>query len=302
VVSTDLFIAPLAIDINFHLVANDTITTGNQKKILSEVINAEGFGTLTTPWGILDVIKIVNHYNEYYYQNGILIDEFHQPVVTFISKNGNQLDITLPEGSSTTGTVSTEWIEYTRIVYDSFATVQNVTLGSGTSRCDDAFGTVTVAGNGTAFTANNGATAKMISGNKIRYLPGTKVKSGARMRGYITATGPFCPINYTYIIPENQTLSTGNTVAISPSDGGKNGKLQVFPNPTTGVITLQLPENEEARMIKVEITDINGLREISEDLPGLRNYTLSIENFPPGMYFLHVTTGNSKETSKLVKR
>ncbi|MEI6437069.1 MAG: hypothetical protein WCP32_19770, partial [Bacteroidota bacterium] len=109
---TDLFIAPLEIDINFHLVVNDTLINGNQKKILNEVIDAEGFGTLTTPWGNFDVIKIVNHYSELYFVNGALIDEFHQPVVTFISKDGNQLDLTLPEGSATTGTVATEMIEF----------------------------------------------------------------------------------------------------------------------------------------------------------------------------------------------
>ena len=300
--STNLFIAPLAIDINFHLVANDTITAGNQQKILSEVINAEGFGTLTTPWGNLDVIKIVNHYNEFYYQNGILVDEFHQPVVTFISRNGNQLDLTLPEGSAATGLVSTEFIEFTRIVYDSFATVQNVTLGSGMSKCYDAFGTITVAGNGTSFTANSGATANMISGHNIKYLPGTKVKSGGKMRGYITTNGPYCPINYTYITPEkNPNRASGDAGAISRSDGGQNGKLQVFPNPTSGDVTIRLPENEETRMVKLEITDINGFGELSEDLPGLRNYTLSIESLPPGMYFLHVTTGESKETIKVVR-
>ena len=54
-------------------------------------------------------------------------------------------------------------------------------------------------------------------------------------------------------------------------------------------------------MVKVEITDINGLSEISLDIPALRQYTLSVENLRPGMHFLHVTTGESKETSKLVR-
>ncbi|MEI6436889.1 MAG: T9SS type A sorting domain-containing protein, partial [Bacteroidota bacterium] len=71
--------------------------------------------------------------------------------------------------------------------------------------------------------------------------------------------------------------------------------------PTTGDVTLQLPENEETRMIKLEITDINGLCKISEDLPSLRQNTVSIESLSPGMYFLHVTTEKSKETVKIVK-
>jgi hypothetical protein len=299
--STNLFIAPLDIDINFHLVVNDTITSGTQQKILNEIIDAEGFGTLTTPWGTFEVIKIVNHYNEFLYNNGMLIDEFHQPVVTFISKNGNELDVTLPEGSAATGVVSTEYIEFTRIVYDSFATVQNVTLGAGTSRCYDAFGTVTVAGNGTAFTANSGSTANMIAGHNIRYRPGTKVKSGGKMRGYITTNGPFCPINYTYISPENSTLGNGNGSAISQSDGGKSEQIQVFPNPTAGDVTIQLPETEENRMVKAEITDINGMIKISKDIPALRQYTICVEKFPPGVYFLHVTTGKSIETIKLMR-
>ncbi|MCX6277476.1 MAG: T9SS type A sorting domain-containing protein [Bacteroidetes bacterium] len=302
VIENNFFIAPLSIDINFHLVLNDTLIYGNQKKILNEVVDAEGFGTLTTPWGTIDVLKIVTYYNELYYEDGELVEEYHQPVITFISKTGNELNVTLPEGSATTGTVSTEMIEFTRIVYDSFATVQNVTLGSGTTNCYDAFGTITVAGNGTAFTANSGSSATMISGHNIKYQAGTKVKSGGLMHGYITANSQYCPINYTYITPENPNLVSGNGDAISRSDGGKNGKLQVFPNPTTGDVTIQIPENSETRLIKAEITDINGIIEISENLSEVRKYNLTVESLRPGMYFLHVTTAESIETIKLIRR
>ena len=302
VIEDNFFIAPLAIDINFHSVLNDTLIYGNQTKILNEVVDAEGFGTLVTPWGTFAVLKMVTYYNELYYEDGELVEEYHQPVITFISKTGNELTVTLPEGSATTGTVATEMIEFTRIVYDSFASVQNVTLGSGTTSCYDAFGTVTVAGDGTAFSANSGSSATMISGNNIRYLTGTQVKSGGLMRGYITTNNQYCPVNYTYITPENSNLISGNTDAISQSDGRKDGKLLVFPNPTDGEITLQLQENEETRMIKVEITDINGIIELSENLSGARKHNLSVESLRPGMHFLRLTTEESTETLKLVRR
>ena len=295
---TNLFIAPLPIDINFHLVVNDTIFSGTRSKILIEDIAAEGFGTLATPWGVLEVIKIVNHYNEFYYKNGVLIDEYHQPVVTFISKTGNQLDITVPEGYSATGLVPTECIEFTRIVYDSFATMQNLSLGLGTNKCYDAFQTITVAGNGTTFTVNNGAAATMVSGHNINYQAGTKVKYGGYMHGYITTNGKYCTIPGN---PEIGNPDTGDDNIISESDGAQNESVHVYPNPTSGAITLQLPLKIETGMIRAEITDINGIVEISENLAGVRKYNLSVESLRPGMYFLHVTTGESKETIKLIR-
>lgn len=301
VVNDSWLIAPLPIDINFHMVVNDTVITDNQTKIYNEVINAEGFGTLTTTWGSMEVLKLVNHYNELIYENGVLVDEYHQPVVTFISKNGNQLELELPPGSATTGTVATEYIEYTRIVYDSFASVNNVTLGSGNSRCDDAFQTITVGGGGGPFTVNAGGSANMISGHNIKYLPGTKVKPGGRMRGYIAANGPYCPINYTYSNPWNRNPDSGNGDLIPMTNGGKTGKLLVFPNPASGMITLRMPDNNESLMVKVELTDTDGKNRMSTDLFGQTQYNLSLDNLAPGIYFLHATTGEWRETVKVVK-
>jgi hypothetical protein len=127
------------------------------------------------------------------------------------------------------------------------------------------------------------------------------VKPGGRMRGYIAANGPYCPVNYSYINPANRNPITENTGEISLPDVEKNLKIKIFPNPTSGQVTVQLPENEETRLLKVEITDINGIREFSEELPALRNHTLSVESLLPGMYILHVTTGRWKETVKLVR-
>ncbi len=301
IAASDLYIAPLDIDINFHFIANDTIKYGTQTKVLNEIIDAEGFGTLATPWGTFEVIKIVNHYNEYYYNNGILMDEFHQPVVTFMSKTGSSFEMTLPEGSATTGLVSTEYVEFTRIVYDSFASVQNVTLNNDSTRCDDAFGTLTVAGSGTVYIADSGTTATMVSGHNIKYLAGTKVKPGAKMRGYISTSNQYCPINYIYNNPWNRDPGSGNASEITELEDGKNVNIRVFPNPTNGIVTIRLPENEETTLVKLEIMNINGLLEISKDLSGLRNYTFSIVSLPPGIHFLRVTNVESAETIKLVR-
>jgi hypothetical protein len=52
---------------------------------------------------------------------------------------------------------------------------------------------------------------------------------------------------------------------------------------------------------RVELYNMNGIRVISAEWNGQREYTLSIAAMPPGLYFLHVVFGNAAETVKLIK-
>ena len=40
---------------------------------------------------------------------------------------------------------------------------------------------------------------------------------------------------------------------------------------------------------------------LSQELAGVQKHIFNVENLQPGMYFIHVTTGNSRETVKLIK-
>jgi hypothetical protein len=54
-------------------------------------------------------------------------------------------------------------------------------------------------------------------------------------------------------------------------------------------------------MTKVEIYGMNGVKVLSKVLIGERKHTFTLETLRPGIYFIHVTTGGTLETMKLIK-
>ncbi|MCX6278375.1 MAG: T9SS type A sorting domain-containing protein, partial [Bacteroidetes bacterium] len=71
-------------------------------------------------------------------------------------------------------------------------TLQNMTLGNGTGNCFDASQIITIAGNGTTFNVQNGASASLIAGQKIQFLSGAKTFQGGYLHGYITTNSQYC--------------------------------------------------------------------------------------------------------------
>ncbi len=176
--------------------------------------------------------------------------------------------------------------------------VQNIIVANGQTLCYNATQTITVAGNGTSFTINNGGSANMIAGQNIVYLPGTTVNSGGYMHGYITTTGQYCipTLNPTVNNPEKT-----NHVSTPATEAAQNQNIRVYPNPAGNSFTMELTGMTGNGMTRAEIFGMNGIRVLSRDLAGERKHVFSIESLRPGIYFIHITTGSGMETVKLIK-
>lgn len=175
--------------------------------------------------------------------------------------------------------------------------LQNISLGTGTY-CYSATQTIYVAGGSTTFVVNSGALVTMIAGQNIIYQPGTTVKYGGYMHGYITTNGQYCTTPSNPVV--NNTVQ-GDEVQMPVPEIVNNQHIRAYPNPTNGSFTLELTGITESGMTKVEICGMNGIKVISEDLAGERKHAFSVESLRPGIYFIHVTTGTSNETMKLIK-
>jgi len=79
----------------------------------------------------------------------------------------------------------------------------------------------------------------------------------------------------------------------------KNGKINVYPNPTNGGLTI---DNGKLTINSIELFDVMGkkLIEDKENLMVLRSYDLTV--FPAGIYFLKITTEQGIETKKIIKQ
>ena len=82
--------------------------------------------------------------------------------------------------------------------------------------------------------------------------------------------------------------------------------LQVYPNPTTGVLNLiqETFNNEQLTINNVEIYDIMGRKQKAESRKGKEEkgeVMMDISHFPAGVYFLRIETENKMITQKIIK-
>ena len=78
-----------------------------------------------------------------------------------------------------------------------------------------------------------------------------------------------------------------------------NASLQIYPNPTTGELTIN---NEQLTINNIEIFDIYGKKHhISYLTSHISNHQINISHLPAGIYFLKITTENGVFVEKVVK-
>ena len=163
----------------------------------------------------------------------------------------------------------------------------------GTEECYNAFNTITVGGTGTPFTIQNYGRATMIAGQKIRYLPGTKVLSGGYMHGYIDDI--YCgnyPPGY-----KDAELTAAKEPGPEPA---QTSLFTIFPNPAREKFTLMYKGDPTEEPIIVEIIDIQGTTILKDQITGERSKQFRMIDYPSGIYLVKINVNNRYESLKLI--
>jgi len=127
--------------------------------------------------------------------------------------------------------------------------------------CFDASNTVTVAGGGSTFTVQSGASAVYDRRMKISYLYGTTVLPGGYMHGYITTTNAYCGS-----LPPSMVSVVAGEEEIQPIPVASSLPFILYPNPTNGTFTLLNKGDLTTAKIQVDIFDMRGNRILSTSL------------------------------------
>jgi hypothetical protein len=177
--------------------------------------------------------------------------------------------------------------------------LQELTIPNGANNCYDAFQNIVVAGYGTIFTVEAGGMATMIAGERINYLPGTKVDWGGFMHGYITTNAQYCTFkNSEWGTDMN---GTGEESLVTPNHSS-NRLFSVYPNPTNGDFILELSGDQIDAKVSVEIYSMRGEKIITAELEGERKHEFSLTDRPTGVYFIRVVTGNNTGAGKIIRQ
>ena len=107
--------------------------------------------------------------------------------------------------------------------------------------------------------------------------------------------------SYAVIISQNNCIDTSSCYSVSISELLENnwGELNLFPNPTTGEITISF--GQELPLVLIEVMDIDG-RLIHQEVAKKSSKTSLVLSESAGIYFVHVTSDLGKKTIRVVKQ
>jgi len=77
-----------------------------------------------------------------------------------------------------------------------------------------------------------------------------------------------------------------------------NAKINVFPNPTTDFVTVDLELDNVSENVEVQITDVNGRILATQNFSNVQNnkFTFDVKNYAAGNYFIRVQTEEGFKT------
>jgi hypothetical protein len=130
--------------------------------------------------------------------------------------------------------------------------ITDTVLGSSISGCFDAIDTITVAGDGNPVTFTSGSSTTLIAEQSILFLPGFHALEGSIMNASITTNRSFCngPLSAPIIDQHfEKTVLHGFNRQSNPTKSDES--LKVYPNPSDGLIRVELKNVENGSFIRV---------------------------------------------------
>jgi hypothetical protein len=89
-----------------------------------------------------------------------------------------------------------------------------------------------------------------------------------------------------------------NDIGLGITENGKENITTVFPNPTSGYLTVICQDNQIIK--RIDIFDVNG-RKVMEKIVSSNQISLDLSGLPMGLYLLIADTGNHKIVKKIIK-
>jgi hypothetical protein len=173
----------------------------------------------------------------------------------------------------------------------------NGIVHNGNSACYSALGVITVAGNGTTFLLQAGGNTEMIAGQKILYLPGTTVKAGGAMHGYIAPQGPWCSP-----AKSSSSLVEQNENNQVPEIRHGSESLKIWPNPTDGLVHVQLNMKDASTTAKIAVYNVFGKEVFATEILVNASGLINLGDLTPGLYVFTAILPQRKEVVKIIRK
>ena len=181
-----------------------------------------------------------------------------------------------------------------------YYTFPNTIITPGPETCYEATETITVAGSGNTFVIQSGGNVKMIAGYLIQFLPGTSINPGAYLNAYITPYGFFCDTTST--MPMAEDMLAEIPLDQFTDNFNEGSFFRIYPNPSSGLFTLELNEADDSSETAIEIYTLMGERIAKIDRQTSLIYQLNLSGRQPGIYVIKVRQNQRTGIEKLIKQ
>jgi hypothetical protein len=177
--------------------------------------------------------------------------------------------------------------------------LQNVSIIPGPNVCYSASQTITLAGGGTFFFVPNGSSVELVAGQNILFEPGVLVQPGGYLLGRIATTGDYCIQVPSKGAANTEAETIGNN---TPAALNKDSFFKVFPNPTTGNLTLELSDEPDGTQVKVQCYNLMGSLIMEKEFYSGKRHELTLIDQKPGLYVLKVVQNEVSGMQKIIKQ
>lgn len=216
-----------------------------------------------------------------------------------VSKTVNSGVVVLTDYSGSFGIPANEQDTYNRIHWTGSlsptVTLDGVVIGSGQDICFEALQTITVGG-AESFVVESGGNADLVAGQNIRMLEGTHIHSGAYLHAWISTSGIYCGSSSSLLA----AMEEKNLPISDPENSNRQSDFRVFPNPTSGIFTLELIDTDKISTVECEVYDLMGKRIWKQQFPSNTYSKIDLTEQQPGIYFIRVMKGPEVKVKKLV--
>jgi len=189
-------------------------------------------------------------------------------------------------------------ITYKNTIKDNLL-VSDQQIENGSSRCYNAYDTLTVAGDGKAVLANIGAIVNFISGKSIRFLPGFHAHEGSVVHAWITTTDEFCNKQPQLTDYTGPLSAINESVAIPFTNrSGNNPPVRIYPNPNKGRFIVEYENNKGPEVLN--LVDLQGKKVLFETFGSGQMTEIELKQHRKGIYLLILNDGITVSTRKII--
>jgi hypothetical protein len=171
----------------------------------------------------------------------------------------------------------------------------NLVIEDGNFGCFDSEDKIILAGGGTHFLLESGASLDLAAVNSIIFKDGFRAMPGSYGHFFIDPSGTYCNPPSMLSVKDELFFEPLEEVIDKPS-------FNVYPNPTSGSFTLDLIGFDEgAQAITIEVLGNLGERVELIEINGVSSLQIDLNNKPAGIYFIRILKGNEITLKKVVK-